>query len=151
MRPARRQGFSMIELLIVLVILAVLAAQVVPGFQQHVIRARRSEAQAALLQLMQQEERFFTQANTYIAFSSTITEPEARQFKWWSSNGAPTSAYEIEGKACDGELISQCVQLIATPGTALVDASFRDDDCRQLKLTSSGLRLATGPSVHCWP
>lgn len=151
MTRARQAGFSLLELLIVLVILAVLAAQAMPAFQQHVIRARRAEAQATLLQLMQQEERFYTQTNTYIAFSSGATDPEAHQFKWWSSNGAPTSAYEIEGKACDGEPISQCVQLIATPGTALVDSRFRDDDCRQLKLTSSGLRLATGPSTRCWP
>lgn len=151
MKHLHERAFSMIELLVVLVILAVLAAQAMPSFKQHVVRARRSEAQAAMLQLMQQEERFYTQANTYIAFSSSTTEPEARQFKWWSSNGAPTSAYEIEGKACDGEPISQCVQLIATPGTAMVDSAFRDDDCRQLKLTSSGLRLATGPSTRCWP
>ncbi|ELX13473.1 type IV pilus assembly protein PilE [Janthinobacterium sp. HH01] len=151
MKRAHVRAFSMIELLIVLVILSVLAAQLLPSFRQHVIRSRRAEAQAALLQLMQQEERFYTQTNTYIAFSSATMDPEARQFKWWSSNGAATSAYEIEGKACDGELITECVQLIATPGTALVDASFRDDDCRQLKLTSSGLRLATGPAVRCWP
>ena len=151
MKPSRDRAFSMIELMIVLVVLAVLAAQVLPSFQQHVTRSRRAEAQATLLQLMQQEERFYTQTNTYIAFSSTATDAEARQFKWWSSNGALTSAYEIEGKACDGELISQCVQLIATPGTALVDTSFHDDDCRELKLTSTGLRLATGPSTRCWP
>lgn len=151
MKRAHVHAFSMIELLIVLVILSVLAAQVLPSFRQHVIRSRRAEAQAALLQLMQQEERYYTQANTYIAFSSAATDPEARHFKWWSSNGASTSAYEIEGKACDGELITECVQLIATPGTALVDASFRDEDCRQLKLSSSGLRLATGPATRCWP
>ena len=151
MNGARCKAFSMIELLVVLVILAVLAAQAMPSYQQHVIRARRAEGQAALWQLMQQEERFFTQTNTYVAFSAGATEPEARQFKWWSSNGALTSAYEIEGKACDGELISQCVQLIAKPGTAIVDHNFHDEECQRMTLTSTGLRLASGPSARCWP
>jgi prepilin-type N-terminal cleavage/methylation domain-containing protein len=98
MNGARCKAFSMIELLVVLVILAVLAAQAMPSYQQHVIRARRAEGQAALLQLMQQEERFFTQTNTYIAFSAGVTEPEARQFKWWSSNGRRHGAWPWNGR-----------------------------------------------------
>jgi type IV pilus assembly protein PilE len=47
MNGTRCKAFSMIELLVVLVILAVLAAQAMPSYQQHVIRARRAEGQAA--------------------------------------------------------------------------------------------------------
>jgi type IV pilus assembly protein PilE len=144
-------GFTLIELLVVLIIMAVLAAQAMPAYQQHVIRTRRGEAHAVLLKLMMQQERYHTQTNTYIAFSVGATDPEARHFQWWSGSRAPESAYEIEGKACEGELISECVQLIATPGTGQVDSTFRDDDCRKLTLTSTGLRLASGPATGCWP
>ncbi|MYM31624.1 type IV pilus assembly protein PilE [Duganella sacchari] len=148
MKPA---GFTLIELLAALVIIAVLSAQAVPAYQQHLIRTRRHEAHAALLRLMMQQERYHTQHNSYIAFSSGNADAEARQFQWWSANSASSSAYEIEGKACDGELIDHCVQLIATPGTALVDERFHDTDCRALTLTSNGLRLAAGPAAGCWP
>ena len=147
----KRAGFSLIELLVVLVIVGVLMAQVVPAYQQHMVRTRRGEARSALLTLMMQQERFHTQHNSYVAFSAGSADGEARHFHWWSGASAPTSAYEIEGKACDGELISQCVQLIARPGTAMVDSRFRDDDCRILTLTSTGLRLASGPAPGCWP
>lgn len=147
----RAGGFTLIELLIALVIIALLASQAWPAFQQHVIRVRRHEAQSALLRLMQQEERYFTQANTYIAFSSSSTDAEARQFRWWSGSDKTTSGYEIEGKACEGELISQCVRLIATPGTVNVDQTFHDDECAQLTLASTGLRLASGSGLRCWP
>lgn len=147
----RRAGFSLFELAVVLIIVAVLAAQAMPAYQQHVIRARRSEAQAVLLRLMMQQERFHTQHNTYIAFSSGASAPEARHFPWWSGASPHTSAYELEGKPCDGELIAQCVQIVATPGTALVDSRFRDDACRLLTLTSTGLRLASGAAAGCWP
>lgn len=144
-------GFSLVELAVVLLIMAVLAAQAMPAYQQHVIRTRRSEAQSALLKLMMQQERFHTQNNKYIAFSASASEPEARHFQWWSGASPKTSAYELEGKACEDELIAQCIQIVATPGTELVDSRFRDEDCRILKLTSTGLRLATGPATGCWP
>ena len=150
MTAVRGAGFSLMELLVALVIMAVLAAQAMPAYQQHVIRTKRGEGRAALLQLMLQQERYHTQTNTYIAFSSGATEPEARHFNWWSGASPTVSAYEIEGKACDGEQISQCVQLIATPGTEQVDRNFRDPDCQRLTLTSTGLRLASGPSTGCW-
>jgi type IV pilus assembly protein PilE len=147
----KRSGFSLFELAVVLVIIAVLAAQAMPAYTQHVIRTRRGEAQSALLKLMMQQERFHTQNNTYIAFSASATEPEARHFQWWSGANPKTSAYELEGKACDGELIAQCIQIVATPGTELVDNRFRDEDCKVLTLTSTGLRLASGPAAGCWP
>ncbi|MYM26153.1 prepilin-type N-terminal cleavage/methylation domain-containing protein [Duganella sp. FT135W] len=147
----KRAGFSMIELLVVMVIVMILMAFAMPAYQQHVVRTRRSEAQSALLKLMMQQERFHSQHNSYIAFSAAATEPEARHFQWWSAASAPASAYEIEGKACDGELISQCIQVIARPGTALVDSRFRDNDCNMLTLTSTGQRLASGPASGCWP
>ncbi len=151
MKRSRVAGFSLLELLVVLAIMAILTALALPAYQQALTRGRRVEAQATLWQLLQQEERYFTQTNVYLAFSASATEPEARQFKWWSSNGASTSAYEIEGKACDGALISECVQLVATPGTSRVDGRFRDEACQQLILTSRGQQFATGPAAGCWP
>ena len=145
-----RMGFSMIEMLIVMVILAVLTAAAMPAWQQHVISTRRNEAQAMLLKLMLQQERYFTQHGTYIAFSSSSTGYEERQFQWWSGSRAPDSGYEIEGKACDDEPIEQCVQLVATAGTGVVDPHYRDDECREMTLTSIGERLSKGTRAECW-
>lgn len=147
----RADGSSMIELLIMLTLLGLLAAQVYPSFRAHVVRVRRGEAQAALQQLMQQQERYYTQNNRYLAFSSSSTDPEEKMFRWWTGNSAPVSAYEIEGKACEGETIASCVRLVATPGTDQVDRHFKDEDCAQLTLTSAGQRLASGSAPRCWP
>jgi type IV pilus assembly protein PilE len=144
-------GFSMLEALGTLVIFGVLAAQAYPSLQNYVIRVRRNEGEAALMRLMQQQERYYSQYNSYIAFSSGSTDPEAMRFRWWTGSSIRTSAYEVEGKACEGELVSQCVRLVARPGTSMVDVNFHDDDCRELTLTSAGLRLASGPGAHCWP
>lgn len=148
---ARCGGFSLIEMMVVLFISCTLAALVYPSYRGSVIRVRRGEAQGVLLRLMQQQERYYSQNNSYIAFSSSSGDPDARQFCWWSGSAAPTSAYEIEGKPCEGELISQCIRLVATPGTGNVDHTYQDDACGQLTLTSTGERLASGSAAHCWP
>ena len=146
-----KRGFTLIELLVVLIIIAVLMAAAMPAYSRYVTRTRRTEAQSALLKLMMQQERFYTQTNSYVEFSASNRADEAANFQWWSGASPPISAYEIEGKACDGELISQCVQLVATPGTNQVDSKFHDADCGSLILTSTGQRLASGPATGCWP
>lgn len=146
-----RAGFTLIELMVVVAVAGILAAMAYPGYQQHVTRTRRTEGQVALQALMQQQERYFTQNNRYLAFSAGGNDAaEAQLFRWWSGASAARSAYEIEGRACDGEAIADCIQLIATPGTARVDTSHRDPSCEQLILTSTGLHLATGPATRCW-
>lgn len=143
-------GFTLIELLIVLALALILSAAAWPAYTEFAVRARRTEAQAALHLLMQQQERHYSRHGSYIAFSADATDDDARAFHWWSGSKASTSAYELEGKACDGESIRDCVQLVAKPGTERVDRAFRDEACDTLILTSTGLRLATGPSLNCW-
>ncbi|MCE3263962.1 MAG: pilus assembly protein PilE [Pseudoduganella sp.] len=150
MSARRAKGESMIGILVAIVIAAILAAIAVPVWSEAVVRMRRSEAQAALQELMQQQERHFTRFNTYLAFSAASQGEAESRFRWWSGRAAHSSAYELEGKACEGEEIRDCVQLIASPGTAKVDGKFKDPQCERLILTSSGLHLASGPGPGCW-
>ena len=99
---------------------------------------------------MQHQERHFTRFNTYVAFSAASTGQAPAQFRWWSGRAPKSSAYEVEGKACEGEQIRDCIQLVATPGTPKVDNSFKDPRCERLILTSTGLHLASGPGPGCW-
>jgi type IV pilus assembly protein PilE len=147
----RHAGFTLVELLVVLAIVAVLVAAAYPNYAGYITKTRRIEGQVALVELMQQQERFFTQNNTYVAFSSGSSDPQETRFKWWSGSAASSSAYELRGRACPGYAIAQCVELQATPGTAKVDARFRDGDCETLTLNSAGERTSSGASDRCWP
>ncbi|MBB5609041.1 MULTISPECIES: type IV pilin protein [unclassified Janthinobacterium] len=152
---ALRQGFSLVEMMAVLVILSLLLALALPAYYGHVVRAKRVQGQASLLQLMQQQERYYSQNNSYLLFSAASTEPSAKQFQWWSGDGpegnAGRSAYEIEAVACPGMQIKLCVLLRALPGTPRVDQQFHDADCGVLSLNSAGVRGSSGPAAHCWP
>lgn len=147
----RHCGFTLIELMVVLAIAAILAAIAYPGYASHMVKARRVEAQLALVEAMQRQEEYRAQHHTYVAFSKGSEDPDSRQFRWWLGSQPETSAYEIDGYACAGQDISQCIELRAQPGTANVDAGFDDEDCGALTFDSTGAQGATGNGPRCWP
>ena len=64
-RLTRPRGFTLIELMIVVVIIGVLAAIAYPSYQKYAKQTRRSDAQIALTQAANQQERYFTECNYY--------------------------------------------------------------------------------------
>ena len=146
----RRNGFTLIEVLIVLAIMVVLALIAYPSYAGYITKTRRIEGQIALIEAVQQQERYYTRNNTYLAFSPDSTDPEEKRFKWWSGSAAATSGYELRARACPGRELSQCVEVQARPGTANVDAKFKDAECETLTLNSAGERTSSGPFERCW-
>lgn len=155
-RQSRHTGaFTLPELLVTLVIVSLLLSLALPAYRGQIVRAKRVQAQAALLKTMQQQERYYSQHNRYLAFAAASTELQAAQFAWWSGEGgkenASRSAYEVDAIACAASSIAQCVLLRARPGTERVDRQFRDADCGVLTLSSTGERGSDGPAALCWP
>ena len=66
-QPSNRhqKGFSLIELMIVVVIIAILSTIAYPSYQDNLTRARRADAQAVLMEAAQFMERFYTENNRY--------------------------------------------------------------------------------------
>jgi type IV pilus assembly protein PilE len=144
-----QRGFTLSEMLVVLAILTVLAAVAYPNYAGHIARTRRIEGQIALIEAMQQQERYHLQHNSYVEFSSSAGA-EALGLRWWSGTSAALSAYELDAHACSGQDIADCVEVRARPGTAKVDGRFQDPECGALTLDSQGTHASQGTG-RCWP
>jgi type IV pilus assembly protein PilE len=144
-----KRGFTLIEMLVVLIILSVLAALAYPSYAGHITRTRRTEGQIALIEAMQQQERYHLQHNSYVEFSSSA-DAEALGLRWWSGTSAAASAYELDAHACAGQDIADCVEVRARPGTDKVDSRFHDPECGALTLDSLGTHASQGRG-RCWP
>jgi type IV pilus assembly protein PilE len=65
------RGFTLIELMIVIVVIGLLAAIGIPNYQQYRIKANRAEAQAFLMDVAQRQQQFLIDSR---AFGGTVAD-----------------------------------------------------------------------------
>lgn len=137
-RRGAASGFTLIELMITVAIVAILAAIAYPAYTSAVLKGKRAEGRVALTALMQQEERYFTQAGVYLGFNGPSDTSNAVTLKGYSGDNLAKSAYTLAAGSCPTSVspaaagLSQCVQIIAVPVRA-------DNLCGALTIISVGL------------
>lgn len=140
-------GFTLIEVMIVVAIVGILAAIAIPSYTESVRRGARADARASILTVMQQQERFFTQNNTYAAFPNTA---QAAGFKNYSGDaGYATARWVLSAAACGGSTLANCVVITAVPQVAASDTVVTS-----IAFTSGGAANclpASVPVAQCWP
>jgi type IV pilus assembly protein PilE len=143
----KQRGFSLIELMIALVVIAILAAVGFPSYQEYINRGKRAEGKSALLRAAQQIERFYSLNNCYPSgtancgnAATSAAALAAAGISAFSGDSAAASAYDLSVTTT-----AQDFTLTATP-------KFSDAKCGNLTLTNTGAKGKTGTESvqNCW-
>jgi type IV pilus assembly protein PilE len=139
----RQQGFTLIELMIVVAMIAILAAIALPNYRDHMIRSRVIEATSGLSDARVKMEQFFQDNRTYPTAGCTTGTPSATQIKVMAMQnfsldcGAPTAT----------------TYTVTANGTnAMVGFAYTVDqlNARTSTFASSGASKGWVSSATCW-
>lgn len=127
----RQQGFTIIEIVSVLVVLAILSMIATGSFQSYLQQARRDDARDVLALNSQRLKRCFTLEGVYNGSCVVRTASEAGLYQLSTTLSATT------------------FELVASPVEGSSQQS--DADCQSFVLDHTGLKSATGDNPDtCW-
>jgi len=150
-RTLRTAGFTLIELMIVVVIVAILLIVAVPTYISQMRESRRTEARNYLVELASREERYYATQNAYTSTASNLGYAG-----FGSGNPVGSGYYYISTPSVpDPNNTSQpSYSLTALPVTG--KGQDKDTYCASFTVESNGKRTAlnssgTDDSSYCWP
>ena len=142
-----QQGFSLIELMIVVAIIAIISAFAYPSYQRYVIKTKRSVAQSALLQVADRQQQFFMDNKRFAADITDLGFPASPYVV--DDSGAPTVA--SDGDAVYSLSLSNVTATTWTATAAPLNGQLsRDTYCGSLTISQTGAKGKSGASDECW-
>ncbi|MCJ8215016.1 type IV pilin protein [Aeromonas veronii] len=128
------RGFSLIELMIVIAIVAILGTIAYPAYQQYVLTSHRVEAKSMLLHAANRQETYFMDFNQYASSAAALGISSA------SENGLYQLSIAVSGNT---------YTLSASAGAATAQAN--DTDCTVFSINQLGVKSASGAASNsCW-
>jgi type IV pilus assembly protein PilE len=140
MRRTQQSGFSLIELMIVIVILGVLMAIAIPNYNGYLERTRRTDARGALLEIASAQERIYFERNQYTSAIADVWN--------YQEDGAYVSN---EGHYVLSVVLTDDDTNRFTATATAQNKQAGDDDCATFSIDETGLKAATGDDPSgCW-
>lgn len=142
-------GFTLIELMVVIVIGSILLAVAIPSYQSQIRKSRRTDAKTAVLDLAGREERFFSTNGSaytnapgnlgYVGFG--VANPVGSGY-YYLTVCSPACAPSVAAAP------SYSVKATPVPGSTQVN----DLECTSFSVDSTGKQFVTGGGTvaSCW-
>jgi type IV pilus assembly protein PilE len=140
--PRMPSGFTLVEVLIVMVIMTILLMVVLPSYREAVQRGHRADARTALMTAAQLLERQFTVNNTYCPPAGCSANPLPDAMRHVPPTGTPVYTITVTDLGVDRYTLNATP---TDPGPVAGDA------CGRLTLNSTNERgQERGTQAQCW-
>lgn len=130
------RGFTLVELMVVVAVIAILAAIALPSYYRYMLRANRVAAEDVMLDMSSAQERYMIDSRQYTTSNA--------QLGYGTLPNTVAPNYTIAVATSAGPPPSYTIT--ATP----IGNQTRDTGCGTLKLGSDGSKTASGTSTTCW-
>jgi len=137
---SQKRGFTLIEVMVVVAILAIIGAVAYPSYRSYVIRANRSAAQSFMLEVAARQERYLLDKRAYAAdlaaLGMTVPSNVSANYTITTAGANPANA-------------PPTYTVTATPtGKQLAD----DTECGTLTLNQANEKTKSGSGTvaSCW-
>lgn len=136
-----KAGFTLIELMLVVVVIGILAAIAFPAYQDYLVRARLEDGKSKALEVAQRLERYYSEQLTY------VTDLSKLGYSTSASVASDGGHYLITVTANDNSNIKSSFKVIATPQGR---QATKDSKCGILYMTSDNVRSTQKGGSSCW-
>jgi type IV pilus assembly protein PilE len=137
----QHKGFTLIELMVVVVIIAIISAFAIPAYLHYAIRARRVDGQELLLRVANAQERYYATNNHYGSLDQLGYDAAASK----SEKGYYTLTMDPASDSTSAQVYTATAQIVASGPQA-------KDDCKDLTINNAGVKTQTGSTTNgsCW-
>ncbi len=128
---SRAKGFTLVELMVVLAVLAILTTIAYPLYTDQTQKTRRTEGRAALMELAQAQERYYTVNGVYAVTLGSLSVDATTEHGYY--NIATTGGGTFTATA------------------TATGAQTSDNYCTSMSYTNLGVKSGTGSDPSkCW-
>jgi len=141
---ARKKGFTLVELMIVVAIVAILVALALPSYTRYVRKSNRGEAQQLLLNWANNQEIWRANHASYANVASDLGVPTHDKYNFFvrKTTTNPPALTDCANEDPDGSDYA----LIACPTGDQTKDEDRGSPCNPITLNQSNLKLR----AECW-
>lgn len=145
-RYVPQRGFTLIELMIVVAVVAILAAIAFPSYRDYVLRSNRAVAKSMLTQVADRQEQFYVSNKRYSDDLEELGFAADPLFVDRSGNQAATDG----GNAIYQVTLARPNNMTFTVQAAVRNTQVKDTKCTGFTINQAGQRTATGTASDCW-
>lgn len=135
MTGGKARGFTLIELMVAVAVVAILVSIALPSYNDAVRKSRRGQAKADITEYAQQAERYHTVQNTYVGFALPVGQSPRE------AGSAARYTLRLNPLPTQNTFTIQ----------AIAQGSQANDRCGNLSINQAGVKTnSSGSLADCW-